>query len=75
MAEMSSVEYLELSENNLSGAIPPELGSLSNLTSLYLNENRLSGAIPPELGDLVTFITCICRIMNFQGRFPGNWPS
>ena len=36
----------------LSGAIPPELGSLTNLEELDLSENRLSGAIPPELGNL-----------------------
>ncbi len=36
----------------MSGAVPAELGSLSNLTRLYLGDNQLSGAIPPELGSL-----------------------
>ena len=36
----------------MSGEIPPELGSLSNLSWLMLNGNGLSGEIPPELGSL-----------------------
>ena len=43
---------LWLNDNNLSGSIPPELGSLSNLHVLDLDENRLTGSIPPALGDL-----------------------
>ena len=38
--------------NDLVGAIPPELGSLTNLDRLELNYNDLTGAIPPELGSL-----------------------
>ena len=43
---------LDLGSNQLSGPIPPELGSLSNLTWLDLGSNQLSGPIPPELGSL-----------------------
>ena len=46
------VRALGLSRNALSGPIPPELGSLANLTSLGLDNNALSGPIPPELGNL-----------------------
>ena len=46
------VTVLRLRNNTLSGEIPAELGSLSNLTALYLNGNELSGKIPAELGSL-----------------------
>ena len=46
------VTKLQLHGNNLTGSIPPELGSLSYLTDLNLDGNRLSGSIPPELGSL-----------------------
>ena len=43
---------LDLRGNQLSGEIPAELGSLSNLKTLWLYSNQLSGEIPPELGNL-----------------------
>ena len=46
------VTYLVLEGNGLSGEIPTELGSLSNLSWLMLNGNGLSGEIPAELGNL-----------------------
>ena len=46
------VARLNLPEMGLAGTIPPELGSLSNLTDLYLGGNQLTGTIPHELGSL-----------------------
>ncbi len=53
-----SVRWLELGLNGLAGALPPELGSLANLTYLNLGNNQLAGPIPPELGNLgnLTFL-------------------
>ena len=46
------VDEFGMAFNNLSGNIPPELGSLSNLTWFDMSSNQLSGSIPPELGKL-----------------------
>jgi hypothetical protein len=46
------VAELKLPDNNLSGTIPPELGSLTDLWVLDLEYNQLSGPIPPELSKL-----------------------
>ncbi len=46
------VTALRLGENNLTGIVPPELGSLAGLQWLYLDNNALEGPIPPELGSL-----------------------
>ena len=46
------VTSLYLGYEQLTGPIPPELGSLSNLRTLWLNDNQLTGPIPPELGNL-----------------------
>jgi len=53
--EVYSVEdtdSLILTNNQISGEIPPEIGNLTNLTSLGLYSNELTGSIPPEIGNL-----------------------
>ena len=52
LAGLSNLERLDLSNNQLSGEIPPEVGNLSKLTHLSLPGNQLSGQIPPELDKL-----------------------
>ena len=46
------VSGLDLQDNALSGRIPVELGSLTNLEELRLNDNELTGEIPNALGFL-----------------------
>ncbi len=46
------VTELRLGSLGLTGEIPPELGSLSDLQHLNLSDNNLTGGIPTELGDL-----------------------
>ncbi|MXZ02443.1 MAG: hypothetical protein F4Y88_01865 [Chloroflexi bacterium] len=50
--DQGRVDILNLSGNQLTGEIPPELGKLPSLISLDLSNNQLSDEIPPELGDL-----------------------
>lgn len=46
------VSGLSLYSNNVTGAIPPDLGNLTALTHLYLLQNNLIGPIPRDLGNL-----------------------
>ena len=50
--DMGWVTSLYLVDNGLTGAIPAELGQLSQLERLDLDGNQLTGPIPPELGQL-----------------------
>ncbi|XP_057433634.1 receptor-like protein EIX2 [Lotus japonicus] len=43
---------LDLSSNNLSGEIPPEVFNLVQLKSLNLSRNHLTGKIPREIGHM-----------------------
>ena len=51
-SDPSGITKLELSDEDLSGTIPPELGGLFELTHLDLSSNSLTGEIPRELGRL-----------------------
>ena len=52
-----SVTQIVLTNNGLTGPIPVELGSLSNLNVLNLGHNGLTGEIPAELGNLTSLVT------------------
>ena len=52
--DLGRVEYLTLSQNNLAGTIPAEIGKLAGLKELHLEVNLLEGALPPEIGKLAS---------------------
>ncbi|KAK6251901.1 hypothetical protein QUC31_013621 [Theobroma cacao] len=47
-----SLRNLYLNDNYLTGGVPAELASLTNLEILYLSNNKLSGVIPSEVAHL-----------------------
>ena len=65
------VTHLDLQYNRLTGGIPAELGSLTNLKWLYLNNNQLTGGIPAELGSL----TNLERLDLSSNRLSGEIPA
>jgi len=66
------VEQLDLSDNQLSGTIPAELGNLTRLTSLDLNSNQLSGSIPAELGNLSNIENLLLTANELSGSIPAE---
>ena len=62
---------LHLSDNELTGPLPPGLGDLPNLATLFLGHNDLTGPIPAALGNLASLIE-----LNLEGnRFSGPIPA
>ena len=66
------VKELDLRLRGLSGEIPPELGSLSNLTELHLDVNKLSGEIPAELGSLSYLTYLVLENNKLSGEIPAE---
>ncbi|KDO36940.1 hypothetical protein CISIN_1g047486mg, partial [Citrus sinensis] len=64
-----STKVLLVSNNKLSGKIPPSICSLSSLQYLSLSDNNLSGTIPPCLGNFSTeLITLHLKNNSLEGH-------
>ncbi|CAM6028262.1 unnamed protein product [Sphagnum balticum] len=66
----SSSTFLDLSNNNLTGSIPPEIGNVVSLQILYLGNNGLSGSIPPEIGNLSSLEDLVLWDNHLEGGIP-----
>ncbi len=69
--EKKHVTELNLTSNDLSGAIPRELENLANLTMLGIGDNGLTGNIPPELGNLLN----LQELYLWENQLTGNIPA
>ncbi len=67
-----SLTRLDLSNNQLSGPIPNEIGGATALRFLNLSNNNINGPIPPDIGDLcdAEAINLCCNQM--EGLVPGE---
>ncbi|KAI4343918.1 hypothetical protein L6164_011210 [Bauhinia variegata] len=61
--------YIQLSENQLTGAIPSEIGNMKNFSMLHLGFNNFSGKLPLEVGTLPLVVLNITR-NEFSGEIP-----
>jgi len=64
------VTEINLSNNNLTGTIPPEIGQLAALTRLNMHSNNLSGNIPSTIGNLSELL----QIWLFKNQLSGMLP-
>jgi hypothetical protein len=48
--EPTTVTEIELSENNLVGSLPEEIGQLTNIEDFSTHSNNLSGPVPAQIG-------------------------
>ncbi|KAK9129462.1 hypothetical protein Sjap_009949 [Stephania japonica] len=63
---------LLLSNNRITGRIPPAIGNLTNLQIISLDMNRLSGEIPPEIGHLRNLSKLNVSLNGITGRIPST---
>ncbi|KAF7093072.1 hypothetical protein CFC21_095505 [Triticum aestivum] len=66
----NTLEVLLLSENQLIGEIPSEIGKLKGLTALVMQINSLSGCIPDTLGNLLNMSLLSLSHNKLSGDIP-----
>ncbi|GLJ42025.1 hypothetical protein SUGI_0870150 [Cryptomeria japonica] len=64
------LKCIDLSNNNLSGSIPPEMGSLQGLIALNLSRNHLSGRIPKTMGRMDQLESLDLSLNRLNGNIP-----
>ncbi|KAG0600261.1 hypothetical protein M758_11G019500 [Ceratodon purpureus] len=65
----TTLGFLILSENHLTGPIPPELGS-QPLYNLNVSKNHLNGSIPATLGNASLLVTLDMAYNDLSGALP-----
>jgi hypothetical protein len=68
--ENGHVGAIILVYNNLTGYIPPEIGSFSELQVIQMGHNRLTGSIPPEIGKLSKLLDFFLQSNELEGSIP-----
>ena len=68
---INRVTGINLTNNNLIGTIPPEIGNFPNLINLILNDNQLS-EIPDEIGNLPLIESVSLQECQLSGRVPSS---
>ena len=71
----NGVVAIELPQNNLSGALPPEIGNFEILQFLDLNTNHLEGPVPKELGGLQNLGELMLNENQLSGPIPAELAS
>jgi Leucine-rich repeat (LRR) protein len=69
---MSSLQYLVLGTNDLTGQIPDSIGNLTSLTYLRLENNKLNGTIPEAIGKIVSLQSLYLDRNDLSGPIPKN---
>ncbi|KAK1364387.1 receptor-like protein EIX1 [Heracleum sosnowskyi] len=66
------LRFLDISHNELSGALPDNWMHFQGLVFLNLGFNNFSGRIPTSIGHLVSLQTLILRNNNLYGELPAS---
>ncbi|RDX74960.1 Leucine-rich repeat receptor-like tyrosine-protein kinase PXC3, partial [Mucuna pruriens] len=70
ISRLKALKWLDLSNNNFHGLVPPAFGNLPDLEFLDLSSNKFEGSIPPELGGLRSLKTLNLSNNMLVGEMP-----
>ena len=59
LGELTNLEYVDISNNQLESTIPSTLGKLTHLKELDFSGNALRGSVPTEISELSNLSTSV----------------
>ncbi|CAL5010756.1 unnamed protein product [Urochloa decumbens] len=66
----TTMEYLSIRSNMVTGQIPQEIGNLVNLNTIYMHLNNLTGIIPTSIGKLNKLSNLLLYGNKLSGQIP-----
>ncbi|RZR75056.1 hypothetical protein BHM03_00048692 [Ensete ventricosum] len=71
LANCSSLKYLQLTSNNLSGFLPQSIGNFSTTLMWFeFDDNHIAGSIPADIGNLVSLTSVRMKSNLLTGGIP-----
>ncbi|XP_065014318.1 receptor kinase-like protein Xa21 isoform X2 [Musa acuminata AAA Group] len=68
----TTLEWIEIDDNHISGSIPAEIGNLVSLTLVRMNSNLFTGKIPATVGNLSNLHIMDLSRNCFTGEIPAT---
>ncbi|ORX61819.1 L domain-like protein [Anaeromyces robustus] len=73
LTSLTTLEYLNLNDNDISGSILSDIGKLTNLKELQLSKNSFSGTLPESLGKLKSLTVLYVDANDLEGSIPNSF--
>ncbi|XP_031101967.1 receptor kinase-like protein Xa21 [Ipomoea triloba] len=72
LTNCTDLEYLDFSDCNFRGNLPPYIGNISNLKIFDIRDNHISGKIPIEIGQLINLEQLLLMGNQLSGTIPNT---
>mmetsp|Transcript_3823 Transcript_3823/g.10744 ORF Transcript_3823/g.10744 Transcript_3823/m.10744 type:complete len:1180 (+) Transcript_3823:64-3603(+) len=72
IAPFEKLQYLVTPDTQLSGSLPTELGTMTELIVIDVQRSLVSGTIPSQIGELSLLRDLLLSQNNFQGTIPSE---
>merc|ERR1712232_1317265 len=74
-SKLAAMKFFDISNNKLSGTLPPDLFQMPNPQNIKLEGNKFVGTLPSEFGKLSLLEDFFCENPQLSGTLPDSFFS